>query len=101
MMYTNAHAMNIVITNIKSITNNKVEKIKLRGWGWRIINNARIDWNYFERVVLTDRMCCKCTVILIELIQKLKRAEHGPAGANETLVFTLTLIVREDDMKDE
>jgi len=46
-------------------------------------------------------MCCKCTVILIELIQKLKRAEHGPAGANETLVFTLTLIVREDDMKDE
>ena len=48
MMYTNAHAMNIVITNIKSITNNKVEKIKLRGWGWRIINNARIDWNYFE-----------------------------------------------------
>ena len=46
-------------------------------------------------------MCCKCTVILIELIQKLKRVEHGPAGANETLVFTLTLIVREDDMKDE
>ena len=26
---------------------------------------------------------------------------YGPAGANETLVFTLTLIVREDDMKDE
>jgi len=42
-------------------------------------------------------------VILIELefIHKLKRAEPCLAGANETLVFTLTLIVREDDMKDE
>ena len=75
--------------------------MKSEGEGWKITNDAQIDWNYFERVVLTDRMCCKCTVILIELIQKLKRAEHGPAGANETLVFTLTLIVREDDMKDE
>ena len=32
-MYTNAHAMNIVITNIKSITNNKVEKNKIEGVG--------------------------------------------------------------------
>mgnify|MGYP003541542790 CR=1 FL=1 len=77
--------------------------MKSEGEGWKITNDAQIDWNYFERVVLTDRMCCKCTVILIELelIQKLKRAEPCLAGANETLVFTLNLIVREDDMKDE
>ena len=67
--------------------------MKRDGEGWKITNDAQIDWNYFERVVLTDRMCCKCTVILIELIQKLKRAEPCPAGANEKLVFTLILMI--------
>ena len=42
--------------------------MKSEGEGWEITNDAQIDWNYFERVVLTDRMCCKCTVILTDRI---------------------------------